>query len=390
MNKIGEHIMKDPKNTLIISAFFFCLYFGYGAFYPMIGLYLKEQQFVGWEMGIIMSISPLLQMVFQPIWGLITDYTQRTHFFLVMTSLVTAGMVFIIPFLEDFWGVVTFFVLIAVFQSAINPLSDSLVLSYIAKHGKSYGDYRMWGAVSFAFAAWIMGMIGENTSLDFIFYLFGGSLLCVAFWSAWLPRMKIPARQKGQMYHDLKVLFKLPAYLLFIFASFCILGPMLSNNNFFGIFYQFIGGTIAGVGICFLIGVGSEGPFMKIAGSWIRKYGFLPILLAAGALSAVQYFSYALTPPVSWIPWITVLQGFSIGLFIPASLQMISHIAPASVQTTAIAVYNGVAHGIGTWFFIFCGGILLDVFPVTAVYWFFASFTVLGLGFIVIQSFTQR
>lgn len=36
--------MKDAKNALIISAIFF-LYFGYGVFYPMIGLYLKEQQF---------------------------------------------------------------------------------------------------------------------------------------------------------------------------------------------------------------------------------------------------------------------------------------------------------------------------------------------------------
>lgn len=235
-----------------------------------------------------------------------------------------------------------------------------------------------------------MGEIGERITLNYIFYLYASALLIVALLSSKLPQAQLPPKQRTRLYRDLKVLFGLPSYRSFLLATFCILGSMLSNNNFFGLFYQFIGGTLAGVGICFLIGAGSEAPFMKVAGSWIKKYGQQSVLLSSAVLSAVKFLAYAFTPPIAWIPWITALQGFSIGLFIPASLQVAQQLAPVSLRNTAISIYSAVGYGFGNWFFIFFGGILLDYFPVTAVYWFFTGFTVLGIGLILIQRVQQR
>lgn len=172
-------------------------------------------------------------------------------------------------------------------------------------------------------------------------------------------------------------------------ATFCVVGPILSNNHFFGIYYQFIGGTLAGVGVCFLIGVSSEVPFMKLAGGWIQRFGQQLVLLASATVSAIQFFAYAFAPPVSWIPWITVLQGFSIGLFLPASLQAAQRLAPSTVQNTAVSVYSAM-HAGGNCFFAFMGGVLIDYFPVTAVYYFFASCTLLGIFILMIQSVQQR
>jgi hypothetical protein len=45
--------MKITKESLVICAFNFCLYFGYGVYGTMVGLYLKEEQFSGFEMGIL-------------------------------------------------------------------------------------------------------------------------------------------------------------------------------------------------------------------------------------------------------------------------------------------------------------------------------------------------
>ncbi|SHE52503.1 MFS transporter, PPP family, 3-phenylpropionic acid transporter [Seinonella peptonophila] len=371
--------MTHHRHSFIISAFFFFLYAGYGIFYPMLGIYLKEQHFSGLEMGVMMSISPLLLMVFQPIWGLINDFFQKPHLILIITSLMSAVTLLFLSFTHQFSIIMLLFILFSVFQSAINPLSDSLVVSFTKKIEKNYGDFRLWGAISFALAAWLMGWLGGYTSLLAIFYLYAFALMIVALLSWYLPYAEPLPREQSQMWQDLRVLFRLPAYLLFLVATFCVLGPMLANNNFFGIFYQFVGGTLAGVGVCFLIGAGSEAPFMKVASRLIGKYGYLPIILSSAVLSAIQYYSYAIAIPVNWVPWITSLQGFSIGLFIPASVQMVGYLAPQTVQTTAIAVYNAVANGIGTFFFLFVGGLLLDYFPVTVVYWFFADFTLIGV-----------
>ena len=271
------------------------------------------------------------------------------------------------------------FFLFSLFLCAIGPILDNLVVNYSRKVGKSYGHYRMWGAISFALAAWLMGKVGERLSLHYLFYLFAGALMVVALLCFRLPSSTQSAR--GNILIGNFVLFRNPSYIMILFITFCVLGPMIANNNFFGLFYQFIGGTIAGVGLCFLIGAGSEAPFMWISGSWIRIYGQRMVLLLAATMSAVQYFVYALAPPVSWIPWITVLQGFSIGMFIPASLQVAQQLAPSSVKHTAVSMYSAMSSA-GNVFFVILGGFLLDYFPVTAVYWFFASSTLLGILFI--------
>lgn len=381
--------MTTKRYLFVISSIFFFIFFGYGAFFPMIGIFLKEKQFSGLEMGIIMSITPLLLIVFRPMWGVIADYFQRPRIILVFTALISAGILIWMPEVSQFSIMLTLFVLFSLFQSAIGPIFDNFVMNYTQKVGKSYGNYRMWGAISFALAAWLMGKVGEKWSLHYFFYLFAGALVIVAFFAFKLPKVSLPPVQQSNLRKDIGVLMRLPPYLILLLATFCVLGPMLSNNNFFGIFYQTIGGTLAGVGVCFLIGAGSEAPFMRVAASWINKYGQRFVLLASAALSAVQYFAYAFAPPVSWIPWITVLQGFSIGLFIPASLQVAQQFAPPSVQNTAVAIYTAMQSG-GNWFFIFFGGILLDYFPITSVYWFFASFTVLGILFILLQYSLQQ
>lgn len=383
--------MKITKESLVICTFYFSLYFGYGVYGTMVGIYLKGEKFSGFEMGILLSISPLLLLFFQPLWGLITDYTQRPRLILCLTSVLTAGAVFLIPSFHHFAGVLFLMILYSVFQSAINPISDRLVINYADQRGSSYGDYRLWGAISFALAAWLMGRIGDKSgSLELIFYFHAISLVVVALLSAQFPRSKVLKQERGHLWRDLQVLFRIPAYWIFLAASFCLIGPIMANNLFFGLFYQFIGGTLAGVGLCFLIGAGGEAPFMRFAGAWIRRLGYQPVLLSAAFLLFVQYLSYAIALPVAWIPWVTALQGFSVGLFIPASLQMVSKLAPPTVQTTAIAVYNAMGYGIGNWFFAFMGGWLLDFLPVTGVYWFFTLFVLLGLGFILGLSFTGK
>lgn len=371
--------MKRKKESLVISAFYFFLFFGYGVYSTMVGFYLKQEQFSGFELGILLSISPLLLLFFQPLWGLLTDYTQKPRLILCLSSVLLAGIVFLIPSFHQFVFVLSLMILYSVFHSAINPVSDRLVIQYAHQQGKCYGDYRLWGAISFALGAWLMGEIGDQSgALEWIFYLHALSLGVVALLSMQFPSVKVLPRENRQIWRDIRILFRIPAYWIFLTVSFCLLGPIMANNHFFALFYQFIGGTLAGVGVCFLIGAGSEAPFMRFAGGWIRRLGYQPVLLSSAFLLMVQYFSYAIALPADWIPWVTALQGFSVGLFIPASLQMISQLAPPTVQTTAIAVYNAMGYGVGNWFFALMGGWLLDFFPVTGVYWFFTIFVLIG------------
>ncbi len=59
--------------------------------------------------------------------------------------------------------------LLAVMQSGIVPLSDSITLHYVQKANERYGSIRLWGALGFATAVPIAGQIAQMFHLRFIF-----------------------------------------------------------------------------------------------------------------------------------------------------------------------------------------------------------------------------
>lgn len=149
-------------------------------------------------MGILMSMVPLLSIIVIPIWGLIADYFQRPRTILAFTAIVSALILVWVSDVSQFSMLLCLFIGFSLFQSAIGPIFDNLVVNYTRKIGKSYGSYRMWGAVSFALAAWFMGKIGEQY-LYSLFYLFAGTLIIVSLLCIQLPTVSLPVRHRSHL-----------------------------------------------------------------------------------------------------------------------------------------------------------------------------------------------
>ncbi|RDI45995.1 MFS transporter [Falsibacillus pallidus] len=74
-----------------------------------------------------------------------------------------------------------------------------------------------------------------------------------------------------------------------------------------------------------------------------------------------------------------MIQGASVGLFIPAGLQYIKEITPAHITATAVTIYSAIGNGLGNWFSTFVGGILYDRFSIYIVYLFFGILALMGV-----------
>jgi MFS transporter, PPP family, 3-phenylpropionic acid transporter len=168
-------------------------------------------------------------------------------------------------------------------------------------------------------------------------------------------------------------------FLVFLAITFMIFGPNLANNFYFSLFVEDRGGTYTGIGIAFLIAVLSEIPFMRVAGSWIHKLGLLQVAVIAALVSLIRWIFYFTEPGLSLIYASAVIQGFSLGLFIPAGLQYIREITPKHITATAVTIYSAVGNGLGNWFFTFVGGIIFEEFNIYGVYLFFAVLTLVGV-----------
>ncbi|MBW3111267.1 MFS transporter [Bacillus sp. MCCB 382] len=372
-----ERTVRNQIFTL--QGFYLLTFFGVGSLYPLLSVYLSESVGLnGYQIGTIMSVGPIMMIFFQPIWGMVSDTTNRPTLVLGMTSLIAGIFALGYLFMDFYYGLLIVAILVAIFQSAIIPVSDSISLKYTSKVRYNYGNIRLFGSLGFGIAVFIMGRLSEGfIGPTIIFYSFFICLVLSGFLSFRFPKERAAA--KLDLKAGMKELFTMKKFLIFLAVTFLVFGPNLANNVYFGLFVENSGGTYAGIGLAFLIAVLSEVPFMRIAGGWIDKFGLLTVAALAGAASMIRWLFY-FTEPSLWLVYSSaVMQGLAIGLFIPAGLRYIKEITPAHITATAVTVYSAIGNGLGNWFSTFVGGFIYETYSIYTVYLFFAVLSLIGI-----------
>jgi PPP family 3-phenylpropionic acid transporter len=181
------------------------------------------------------------------------------------------------------------------------------------------------------------------------------------------------------VFKGMKQLLRIPRFLLFLMASFCMFGAVNANNIWFSLYYQEIGGTVAGVGLAFLLFAGSEAPFMKLVGYFVRRWGLETTLLLAATFSALRWFWYSSAPSTTAVLILFFVQGVSVGFYLATAAQFVRENTPASLQVTALAVFFSVGSGLGTMLCNLLAGWIKDEFSTLAIYLFFGVLTTLGI-----------
>ncbi|WP_174733113.1 MFS transporter [Mesobacillus harenae] len=367
----------ERKRIIGLQGFYLFAFFGFGGLFPLLSVYLSDvENLNGYQIGVVMSISPIIMIFFQPIWGILADVTNSPKKLLTLATFLTGifGLGFL--FFGDYYWFIAIAILVAIFQSAIIPLSDSISLRYTSRVGVNYGNIRLFGSLGFGMAVFIMGRLSEQNP-SVIFYGFFITLTLASLLAFWLPQEL--AVEKAQLLSGIKEILRIKKFLVFLVITFLIFGPNLANNVYFGLFVEDRGGTYTGIGIAFLIAVLSEVPFMRVAGAWIRRLGLLQVAAIAGVVSLLRWLFYFTEPSIALIYGSAVIQGFSLGLFIPAGLQYIRDITPIKMTATAITLYSAIGNGLGNWFSTFVGGIIFEEINIYAVYLFFAFLAFLGV-----------
>lgn len=366
-----------------LSSFFFVSYFAFGSFAPLLGIYLeKNLQFTGTQIGVILSISPLVMVICLPLWGIFTDYIQKPNQILII-NLIFSGLIgCIFLFIQSYFWVILCSIFLSIFNCTIVPVSDSITLRYVEKHHLDYAQFRLWGSAGFAIAAWIMSKISDSHNLIIIFISFSLCMFASAYIAWNLPNTTISLH--SNIKQGLRKLIHYPQIFLLFIAVFLIFGPLQAYNSLFGLFFQTIGGSLSGVGITFLIGSGIQVFFMRFTNLFIRKYGFIFVTILASLLSGFRWILFAFPTTVLMAYLLTIVQGFAIAMLAPAFLQFIHDQTPAEIKNTAISLLTVVGQGLGSSFFIYIGGWLIDVSSIFMTNLFYGISSFIGILFLFI------
>jgi PPP family 3-phenylpropionic acid transporter len=364
---------------LSISALYFFSYYGFGALYPLITQYYKSINLTGTQIGMISAITPVVSIVTQPLWGMICDRYQIRKPVLILTLVVSALVSLLFPAVSTYALVFLLYTIVSIFQSAVVPVSDSLALGYAKQHDMPFGDIRLWGAVGFALAAFFTGLALEQWGTNVLFYSYCAAFLIAILFLRAIPENVEAAPFSVSIFKGLGELLRLPRFTLFLLASFFIFGAVNAHNIWFSLYYQHIGGSVAGIGLAFLLFAGSEAPFMKLASFFVRRWGLELTILLAGMVSALRWFWYSTAPGTTAVLALFFVQGISVGFYLATAAQFVRENTPASLQVTALAIFASVGHGLGSMTCNLLGGIMKDHFSILETYLFFGIATTAGL-----------
>jgi len=361
-----------------IYMFAFC---ALGAFLPLIGQYLNFIGFSGTQIGTITSAGTATAIFASTFWGKLYNKRKNKKSFVCKLIMAAALVCIFLSFVENYLLFLVVYCVLYFFQAPAIALIDAITI----EDGQSFGAARKWGSVGFALGVFITGQIAEQLGLSMIFWVYIASFTALAsiiFVMSRANRDKSLERDDAAEKVTEKsnaVFYKNKKYILLVISAFFMYGTIVGNNTYFGFLFIEGGGTLAGIGVAFLLMAGSEAPFMAWTGKLSERFTTEKLLLVACCFSVLRFAWYATCPPASLLLGFFFLQGMTTGIIIVEFVKYVAKIVNEDELGFAISVYYALGTGVSGIFYLMLGGIILDHFSIGMVYVFFACMNLLGV-----------
>lgn len=351
--------MKKPSLLIIFLTVFIDL-IGFGIVLPLLPIFAENFQATGFTIGALMASYSLMQFLFAPVWGRISDRVGRRPILLMSTA--GAGISYLIFALGS--GMSGKTALLVLFASRIFAgicgANITVAQAYIADISPPEERSKKMGLIGMAFGlGFIFGPILSGIGLHY-FGLIGPGLIAAGLCAcnfvfaflrlpeSWKPSSEHVAQRPhvDQFVHTVRqpkvgMLVFLFFLATFVFSAFeTTLGLLVSRN--FNLIYKDVHGVLVFdpkivylYGYCGIIGAFVQG---GATGRAVKKFGeagliALSFLLVAISMGPMPYST-------GWGGLLVLLALLSIGTNIvrPPIFGMLSILSSASEQGTTIGV----------------------------------------------------
>lgn len=362
------------------------IYGALGMMLPLLGPYLKSIGMTGVQVGTITSSATIVSIIANPFWGARYHHSHNKKRMVLMLCIAAMLLGFTLSRIDEYWLFLAAYAVLFFFHTPVTPLFDALTL----ERQYPFGAIRKYGALGFAGGVFIAGQVAQRMGLPVIFSLFIlGYLVGILLLILVIRQANQDKRQEAQLHHqehpgqskqlNYLSLLKNKKVVALLISGFFMYGPSLAHNTYFGFLYQEVGGSVAGIGLAFLLMAGSEAPMMAYVHKFSEKFTLERILLISMILSSLRFFWYGTSPSPTLLMGTFFLQGIINGIFLIEFVHYITkQVEPALIGMT-MTLYQAISSNMSTILCQFAGGILLDYLGSAAVYTFFGAFNLIGI-----------
>lgn len=340
-----------------LALFWFLSFSGFGIFFPYFALYLRENAGLdGTQIGLVLSIPPLVGLVAQPLWGYAADRTGARRGILM---LVTAGAALgfaTLALTRGFASIVAATALTALFVNATVPLALSVTFAALRGQGPhAFGLVRVWGTIGYLLSVaaypWLLHRFapaaadGAEPGLRSMFLATAACVAAAALVGRWLPTGgAVTLRAAPGQWRVLLRERALVRLLLFTLGAYLFLqGPM----GLFSIYVRAQGGDISTVGRMWVVMLLLEIPLIVFSGAGLERLGARGLLAIGTLAGGVRWTTCALTDDLGIIYAAQLLHGVVVtGVLLGGPLYL-EGVVPERLRSTAQGVLSMVGVGVG-------------------------------------------
>lgn len=356
-----------------------------GSFIPFINLFYERSGMNGMQIGILAAVPVLVGAITAILLSGLTD-AYRIHRMVLRLALFLCPLaIFLLSQVETFVDVIPVIIFYAIANSPIVPLLDSSAVEIANHNEKSYGSLRLWGSVGWAISTVLIGWLIQQTGIRIFFY---GYIVFIylAFLVSWFQ----PSRRdilRSTLGQGIKELLGQKTFLLFLFGVFLITITSGGVMAFYSIYMDSIGAKEGLIGLGWALSALSELPVMAFSGRIIKWIGSKGLLIIAFTTFALRWilFSVIANPYLALL--VQLLHGLSFASILVGSVNYINDHAPVGLNTTALAIFNTVAYGLGSMSGSLIGGIIYDHLGLVAL---FQIFSLIAVGALAVFLLGQR
>lgn len=222
--------LESKKSLPILFAIMFLVMVGFGIIIPVLPFYAEEIGASPTELGLLMAIYSLMQLIFAPMWGRVSDRIGRKPVIMV-GILGLAISFFLMAISSQLWMLFIARIIGGVLSSANMPT----VMAYVAditseeNRGKGMGIIGAATGLGFIFGPAIGGVFSE-INLNLPFYIAGASSLFTFFLVMFILKESLTEEARGHASKDKQSFQKLLSspvsilYFLQFFVSISLAG----------------------------------------------------------------------------------------------------------------------------------------------------------------------
>lgn len=325
--------MKEQTKYKILTAI---RYFGDACFYPFFSLYLKKQGLIEDEIGFILSISPIIGIITNPIYSFICKDMKTTKSVLSIISILEGIIIFIISFTSNYSLIGILTILMAIFGSCHYGLLDSLLSIYSETENIKYSSIRIYGSIFYIISTTIGGFIIDYLGYNVIFGLCMIFFIISSMFYFSLKPIIFKTNTDKTPFREKLGIFKNIEYLSFIILYMLICGTIFSSDSFFSLYLQSRGLDEKDYGLVYSYFVVFEVITLFVLTKTKRNLSSNSLLIISSFLLFVRMLFNYLYLPVPIIIIFSSLRGIGYAFILHVSFQKVVSIVGKEKGTTGI------------------------------------------------------